>query len=97
MLEPIAKVAVTAPSQYVGDITGHLSGIRGRIAGSATLGGNRARIEAEVPVAELGEYQTALKSLTGGAGSYTMEFDHYAAAPPALQKELTEQFRPSAE
>jgi elongation factor G len=96
VLEPIARVEVTTPSAYVGDITGHLSGIRGRIAGSAALAGNRSRIEAQVPLAELAEYQTTLKSLTGGEGLFTMDFDHYATAPPTLQKELEKEFRPSS-
>ena len=97
VLEPIAKIEVTTPSQYVGDITGHLSGIRGRIAGSDSVAGNRARIEAQVPLAELGDYQATLKSLTGGEGMYTMKFDHYQTTPPNVQKLLEKDFRPSAE
>jgi elongation factor G len=97
VLEPIAKIEITTPSQFVGEITGHLSGIRGRIAGSDALSRGRARIRAEVPLAELGEYQTRLKSLTGGEGSFTMEFDHYAMAPAAVQKALESEFRPTAE
>jgi elongation factor G len=97
VLEPIAKVEITAPSQFVGEITGHLAGIRGRIAGSDVLPRGRARIKAEVPLAELGEYQTTLKSLTGGEGSFTMEFDHYSTAPANVQKQLESEFRPSAE
>jgi elongation factor G len=97
ILEPIARIDVTVPSQYVGDVTGHLSAIRGRIAGSDTLPGNRARIHAQVPLAELGEYQATLKSLTGGEGVFTLQLDHYATAPPTLQKQLVEAFRPSAE
>lgn len=96
ILEPVAKVSITAPEDCVGDVTGQLAGIRGRIAGSAALAGHRCRIEAEVPLAELNDYQTMLKSLTGGAGTFTMHLDHYAAAPPALQKELAERYRPSA-
>ncbi|HEX7079909.1 MAG TPA: elongation factor G [Gammaproteobacteria bacterium] len=97
VLEPIAKLEITTPSQYVGEITGHLSGIRGRINGNDSLARGLTRIQAEVPLAELGEYQTTLKSLTGGEGSFTMEFDHYAVAPPNVQKQLESQFKPSAE
>ena len=96
VLEPIAKIEVTTPSSYVGDITGHLSGIRGRIAGSVAVAGNRVRISAEVPLAELGNYQTTLKSLTAGEGSFTMELDHYERTPPAVQKDLEKAFRPAA-
>src|SRR5690606_36170023 len=97
VLEPIAKLEITAPSHCVGEITGHLAGIRGRINGNDTLPRGQSRITAELPLAELGEYQTTLKSLTGGEGSYSMEFDHYAVAPPNVQKQLESQFRPAAE
>ena len=96
VLEPITKIEVTTPSSYVGDITGHLSGVRGRIAGSVAVAGNRVRISAEVPLAELGNYQTTLKSLTAGEGSFTMELDHYERTPPAVQKDLEKAFRPAA-
>lgn len=95
VLEPIAKLEITAPSQSVGEITGHLAGIRGRINGNDTLSRNRSRIAAEVPLAELGEYPTTLKSMTGGEGSYTMEFDHFAVAPINVQKQLESEFRPT--
>lgn len=97
VLEPIAKLEITAPSHCVGEITGHLAGIRGRINGNDTLPRGQSRITAEVPLAELGEYQTTLKSLTGGEGSYTMEFDHYAVAPPNVRKQLESQFKPAAD
>jgi elongation factor G len=94
ILEPIAHVEVTTPGDHVGDITGHLSGVRGRINGNDTLSGNRVRIQADAPVAELVDYQTTLKSLTGGEGAYTMSFDHYDMAPPDVQKRLRNEFRP---
>jgi len=97
VLEPIAKIEVTTPNPYVGDITGQLAGIRGRIAGSDALSRNRAKILAQVPLAELGDYQATLKSLTGGEGIFTMEFDHYENAPPTVQKQLEESFRPRAD
>ncbi len=97
VLEPIARVEVTTPNHYVGDITGHLSGIRGRIAGSDSLAGNQSKIQANVPLAELGDYQAALKSLTGGEGSFTMEFDHYETVPPIVQKALEKEFKPKAD
>ena len=97
ILEPIARLAVTAPSAHVGDITGHLAAIRGRIAGTDALPGRRSRIHAHVPLAELGQYQATLKSLTGGAGVFTLEFDHYATAPPAVQKDLMNHYRPAGD
>ena len=97
VLEPVAKIEVTTPSTSVGDITGHLSGIRGRIAGSDSVSGNRVKISAQVPLAELGDYQTTLKSLTGGEGLFTLEFDHYETTPQPIQKALEKAFKPSAE
>lgn len=97
VLEPVAHVEVTAPGDYMGDITGHLAGVRGRISGNDALPGNQVRIRAEVPVSELGDYQTTLKSLTGGEGAFTMSFDHYATVPPDIRKRLMEEFRPTAE
>ncbi|WP_446831343.1 elongation factor G [Candidatus Foliamicus sp.] len=95
VLEPIAKLEVTTPGQHMGDIAGHLSGSRGRISGNDSLPGNQVVILAEAPIGELGDFQTRLKSLTGGEGAYTMEFDHYATAPPLIQKALEEAFKPS--
>ncbi len=97
VLEPVAKIEITTPNQSVGDITGHLSGIRGRIAGSDVITGNRVRISAQVPLAELGDYQSTLKSLTGGEGVFTLEFDHYETTPPPIQKQLEDKFRPTSE
>jgi elongation factor G len=94
VLEPIAKVQITAPADCVGDISGHLSGHRGKINGNSTAAGNQVTISAEVPEAELRDYQTRLKSLTGGKGTYTVTFDHYATVPPNVQKMLAEEFKP---
>ena len=95
VLEPFAHVEVTVTSNHVGDITGHLAGIRGRIEGSDSLSGNRSRIAAQVPVSELRDYQTTLKSLTGGEGSFSMVFDHYEEVPSEIQKRLQAEFRPA--
>ena len=97
VLEPIAKVEITTPSQFVGDISGHLAGIRGRIAGSDSLTRNRTRILAQVPLAELNGFQATLKSLTGGAGVFTLQLDHYETAPGNVQKALEHEYRPGAE
>jgi elongation factor G len=97
VLEPIAKIEVSTPSQFVGDISGHLSGIRGRIVGSDSLPRNRTKILAQVPLAELNGFQTKLKSLTGGAGAFTLQLDHYETAPLTVQKALEKEFRPAVE
>jgi len=72
-----------------------LSGVRARINGNETVSSDQVRISAEVPVSELGDYQTTLKSLTGGEGAFTMSFDHYAGVPSDLQKRLEQKFQPS--
>ncbi len=97
VLEPVARVQITAPPECVGDISGHLSGHRGRINGNQVTDGNLVTLSAEVPEAELRDYQTRLKALTGGRGTFTVRIDHYATVPPAVQKELVEAYRPRAE
>jgi elongation factor G len=94
ILEPIARLTVTVPTSSVGDITGHCAAIRGRILGTDAAGAGRTRVLALVPLAELVDYAATLKSLTGGEGLYTLEVDHYAAAPPGVQKALVEAYRP---
>jgi elongation factor G len=94
ILEPIARLAVTVPFASVGDITGHCAAIRGRILGTDAVGSGRTRVLSLVPLAELVDYAATLKSLTGGEGLYTLELDHYAAAPPSVQKALVEAYRP---
>jgi elongation factor G len=94
VLEPVAQIEVTSPDHCVGDVTGHLAGVRGRINGSDILTGHKVKISAEVPVAELGDFQTTLKSLTGGEGSFSMSFDHYATVPTDVQQRLHREFRP---
>ncbi|MGI9329231.1 MAG: elongation factor G [Gammaproteobacteria bacterium] len=88
ILEPVAHVEVTVRGDCVGDVTGHLAGIRGRIDGSTALTRSRFRVSAQVPVSELDDYQTTLKSMTGGEGSFTLSFDHYAAVPGEIQRRL---------
>src|SRR5262245_59216747 len=97
VLEPIVRVEITAPSQSMGDITGDLATKRGRINGNNSLPGNRVSIGALVPLAELNEYQSRLKSLTGGEGTYTMELSHYDPVPSKKQQELMTAFKPKAE
>ena len=81
LLEPVMKVEVVVPEKFMGDITGSLSGKRGAIEGMEERGMNRA-IKAKVPLAEMFGYTTALRSMTEGRGSMTMEFDHYEVVPP---------------
>ena len=94
VLEPVVNIRITAPGDSVGDITGDLSGMRGMISGTMTLPGNRVEISGQVPLGELGNYQSRLKSITGGEGAYTMEFSHYDPVPAKSQAELVGAYRP---
>jgi elongation factor G len=93
VLEPIVRIDVTSPSGATGDITGDLATRRGRVSGSHALAGQRTRISALVPLAELNDYQSRVKSLTGGEGAYTMELSHYDPVPPRKQQDLMKAFK----
>ena len=97
VLEPIVRVEITSPAGAMGDITGDLATKRGRISGNSALQGGRVSISALVPLAELNGYQSRLKSLTGGEGSFTMDLSHYDPVPPRKQQELAEAFKPKVE
>jgi elongation factor G len=87
ILEPIMKVEVTVPSEYLGDIMGDVSARRGEIQGQ-TERGNAQVIDAFVPLANMFGYVTDLRSMTKGRGNYTMEMDHYAECPKFIQEEI---------
>lgn len=93
VLEPIVRIEATAPASATGDITGDLATRRGRVSGSHALAGQRTRISALVPLAELNDYQSRLKSLTGGEGTFTMELSHYDPVPAKKQQELMSSFK----
>jgi len=90
LLEPIVTIHVTIPADNVGDINSDLSGRRGRVLGMESAGGDLQTITAEVPLAEVTTYARSLSSITGGQGSYTMEFSHYDVVPGNVQKEIVE-------
>ncbi|MGO4882900.1 MAG: elongation factor G [Bryobacteraceae bacterium] len=83
LLEPIMNVEIQAPVEYAGDLMGDLNSRRGRISGMDTRG-NTQFVRAQVPMAEMLNYQNDLTSMTQGRGTFTMEFDHYDYVP-ALQ------------
>jgi elongation factor G len=97
VLEPIMRVEITAPASALGDITGDLATKRARINGSGSLPGQRATLQAFVPLAEVSEYQSRLKALTGGQGAYTMELSHYDPVPVRKQQELAQAWRPRSD
>jgi elongation factor G len=87
ILEPIMNVEVVVPEQFMGDITGSLSGKRGAIEGMEDRGMNKA-IHAKVPLSEMFGYTTSLRSMTEGRGSMTMEFDHYEVVPQNVAADI---------
>jgi elongation factor G len=93
VLEPIVNVHVSVPENCIGDITGDLSSKRGQVSGTQPLGGGLVSIAGQVPLSELNGYQSRLKSLTGGQGSFSMELSHYEAVPPLIQQQLASQHK----
>ncbi|OHA93325.1 MAG: translation elongation factor G [Candidatus Zambryskibacteria bacterium RIFCSPLOWO2_02_FULL_39_26] len=89
ILEPIMKVEAIMPEQFMGDITGSLSGKRGQIEGMDERGMLRV-IHAKVPLSEMFGYTTDIRSMTQGRGSVMMEFDHYEVVPPNVEKSIVE-------
>ena len=84
------NVEVIAPEENMGDIMGDLSGRRGRPQGSESMGEMHV-IRAQVPLAEMLTYAPQLRSMTGGRGSFTMEFDHYDEVPAHLADKIVEE------
>lgn len=90
LLEPIVHIEVTCPSDNVGDITGDLASRRGRPQGQDALPGNMTVIKATVPLAEIADYNSRLSSITGGQGSYSLDFSHYEVVPGNLQQQIVD-------
>jgi len=87
LLEPVMKVEVVTPEDYMGDIIGNLSSRRGRVQGMGDRG-NAKVVEAEVPLAEMFGYATTVRSMSQGRATYTMQFDHYEEVPGNIAKEI---------
>jgi elongation factor G len=97
ILEPIVNLEVVVPNDNMGDIAGDLSSRRGRISGTEQRPGNMVAVLGTVPMAEVLDYQSFLKSVTGGRGSYSMDLSHYEAVPPNIQQQIVAQYKPKAE
>lgn len=87
LLEPIMKTRITIPDQFMGDVNGDLNHKRGRILGMETEGGMQA-IMAEIPQAELFRYAAELRSMTGGQGTFELEFDRYDVVPANITQKI---------
>jgi elongation factor G len=89
LLEPIMKIEVRTPDEFLGEVIGDLSSRRARIEETKSIAQIKA-IDAKVPLAEMFGYATSLRSLTQGRGTFTMEFDHYDIVPKNIQEEIIE-------
>ena len=92
LLEPIMKVEVVTPDDYLGDVMGDLSSRRGRV-GMMEQQGSSQVIPAQVPLAEMFGYATDLRSRTQGRANYTMQFDSYQQMPSSVQEEIVTRVR----
>jgi elongation factor G len=88
LLEPIMKVEVVAPEEYLGDVMGQINSRRGMIQGMEIRPGNAQAVNAMVPLAEMFGYATELRSATQGRGVFSMEFNHYAPVNEAVAQEI---------
>ncbi|HOV17916.1 elongation factor G [Ottowia sp.] len=97
VLEPIARLLITAPDSATGAITGDLSARRGIVSGTDSGRHGELTITGQAPLAELTDYQSRLNAMTAGQGSYALALSHYAAVPPAVQQQLVSQYQQPAE
>jgi elongation factor G len=93
VLEPVVTMQINAPGEFTGDISADIASMRGMILGSKTRTNNQVEFDCQVPLSELTDYQTRLTSVTGGVGTFTMEFACYQPAPESVQAELHKRFK----
>lgn len=87
LMEPIMKVEVVLPEEYLGDVMGNVSSRRGNLLGMENVNGSQ-EIRAEIPLSEMFGYATDLRSRTQGRGQYTMTFDHYSEVPKSVSEKI---------
>jgi elongation factor G len=95
LLEPVVMLDLVVPDETMGAVTGDLSGKRGQLLGTDAMSGGLLNIKAKVPLSEIGQYANELNSITGGRGSYTLEFSHYQQVPHDIQKALADEYKPA--
>jgi elongation factor G len=89
LLEPVMRVEVVVPEEYMGDVIGDITSRRGHLQAMEMRGGSQV-INARVPLSEMFGYATDLRSRTQGRGSYSMHFDRYEPAPSSVSQEVIE-------
>jgi elongation factor G len=92
LLEPIMLLTVTVPDEFMGDVMGDINSRRGKVLGMDSQG-KRQIIRAHVPQVELMQYSPTLTSMTGGRGSFSIDFDHYEEVPAPLTEKLIAGFQ----
>ena len=90
LLEPIMNMTVTVPEDCMGDVIGDLNSKRGKVLGVEAHGSLQS-IKAQVPMAEVLKYSSALRSMTSGRGNFTMEFSHYEEVPSHVSEKIVQQ------
>lgn len=90
LLEPMMKVEITMPEEYLGDVMGNVSSRRGNISGIDTNNGLQV-VSAQIPLSEMFGYATDLRSRTQGRGNYTMQFDHFAEVPKSVKEKIAKE------
>ena len=91
LLEPVVKIDITVPEDNVGDVYSDMSSRGGRVQGTDSAGGNLQTVHCEIPLRSVTTYSRTLSSMTGGQGSYSMEFSHYDVVPGNVQQEIMTQ------
>jgi elongation factor G len=87
LLEPVMKVEIVVPEEYLGDVMGNVNSRRGRIEGNESRSGGQV-IRAVVPLSEMFGYATDLRSRTQGRGMFTMQFSHYSEVPKSIAEKI---------
>ena len=90
ILEPIGNLTATVPDDNLGDVIGDINKRRGRVIGMNPVSGHKQEVMAEVPMAEMGDFSTAMRSITQGRGCFTIEFARYEDAPAPVQAKIIE-------
>ncbi len=97
LMEPYVMMEITAPSRYMGDLAGQISTKRGRVQTTDMVSSDVCVVRAQAPLSELQNYANELKSMTGGAGSFAMDYSHSERTPPQIQQAVIAAFKPKAE
>jgi len=95
LLEPIVVVDLVVPDEAMGAATGDLSGKRGQLLGTEAVSSGFLNIKAKVPISEMSQYANELNSITGGRGTFTLEFSHYQQVPYEVQQAMAAEYKPA--